>query len=97
MAKVLLSGRAREDLKDIGRYTQKTWGVAQRDHYLGQIAEAMVALADGRQSGVARNDLRLGLWCHPVNRHLIFFRRTPFGTVDILRILHDRMDSDRHL
>ena len=97
MAKVLLSGRAREDLKDIGRYTQKTWGVAQRDQYLGQIAEAMAALADGRQSGVARNDLRPGLCCYPVNRHFIFFRRTHSGTVDILRILHDRMDSDRHL
>lgn len=31
------------------------------------------------------------------NRHVIFFRRDGQGNVEILRILHQRMDIPRHV
>jgi plasmid stabilization system protein ParE len=33
---------------------------------------------------------------YPEGRHLIFYRRTS-GTIDIVRVLHDSMDPERHL
>ena len=37
MAMFRLTRKAREDLKSIARYMQKTWGVAQRNKYLTQL------------------------------------------------------------
>jgi len=37
MATFRLTRKAREDLKSIARYTQKTWGVSQRNKYLTQL------------------------------------------------------------
>ena len=34
MPEFAITPLAREDVKEIGRYTQRTWGVAQRDLYL---------------------------------------------------------------
>jgi toxin ParE1/3/4 len=46
MATFRLTRKAREDLKSIARYTQKTWGVAQRNKYLTQLDERFAVLAD---------------------------------------------------
>jgi toxin ParE1/3/4 len=37
MAGYFLSGKAKADVKDIGRYTQEHWGVEQRNRYLGDL------------------------------------------------------------
>jgi toxin ParE1/3/4 len=49
-------------------------------------------------SGIARrcDEIRPGYWKHPVGSHVIFFRRHPRG-IDVVRILHSRMDFERHL
>jgi plasmid stabilization system protein ParE len=46
MATFCLTRKAREDLKSIARYTQKTWGVAQRNKYLTQLDKRFAVLAD---------------------------------------------------
>jgi toxin ParE1/3/4 len=46
MATFRLTRKAREDLKSIARYTQKTWGVAQRNKYLTQLDKRFAVLAD---------------------------------------------------
>lgn len=97
MPDLTLAPLAREDVKEIGRFTQKTWGVPQRDSYLGSLAAIFGRLRTGEITGRARPDIRDGLLCYPCNRHVIFFRRDDQGNVDILRILHERMDFERHL
>jgi toxin ParE1/3/4 len=37
MAGYFLSGKAKADVKDIGRYTQEHWGVEKRNRYLGDL------------------------------------------------------------
>lgn len=37
MAGFFLSGKAKADVKEIGRYTQQRWGVEQRNRYLGEL------------------------------------------------------------
>jgi toxin ParE1/3/4 len=51
MATFRLTRKAREDLKSIARYTQKTWGVAQRNKYLTQLDERFAVLADAPTPG----------------------------------------------
>lgn len=94
---LLISSLAREDLKSIGRYTQQNWGVGQRNSYLRAFGVMFDDICNGVTSGQQRSDIHPGLMSCRCNRHLIFFRRDPAGTVEILRILHQRRDFQRHL
>ena len=88
---------AEMDLDGIGAYTLDRWGMDQAAAYLTQLDGAFVALAQAPALGKDRSDLRPNLLACPCNRHVIFFRRDDQGDVEILRILHDSMDFQRHL
>ena len=88
---------AEKDLDGIAAYTVQMWGIDQAVIYLTKLDATFVALAQIAALGKDRSDLRPNLLSCPCNRHVIFFRRDAQGDVDILRILHDSMDFQRHL
>jgi toxin ParE1/3/4 len=90
-----LRPRAERDLEDIWLYSFERWGQAQADGYLGQIVEAFNMLADGRKKGRAV-DIRAGYLKHAVGSHMVYFRVMP-DSIEIVRILHQRMDTEHHL
>lgn len=90
-----LTALAKQDLLSIGRYTQTTWGQEQRNSYLAKIDAAFHLLAIEPQRGRACDDLLTGYRKYHVGRHLIFYRQFSEG-VEIVRILHDRMDIEAH-
>lgn len=92
-----LSDQAQADFDEIGLYTKENWGIGQAEKYLTQLDQTFWILADTPNLGRDCGDLRPGLLSITCNRHIIFFRRSPAGTVEILRILHQRMDFQRHL
>lgn len=96
MPDLALAPLAREDLKEIGRYTQKTWGISQRNKYLEDFARTFDKIQAGVTIGRKRSEIMENLLCHPCNKHMVFFRRDDLGHVEILRILHARMDFERH-
>jgi toxin ParE1/3/4 len=95
MARYRLTRAARQDLAEIGRYTQRHWGVAQRRVYLRRLDQRMEFLVDHRHTGTPRDDVRPGYRSFHEGRHLIFYRETA-DTIEVIRILHDRMDVHRH-
>jgi len=54
MPSFILAPRAKADLKEIGRYTKKTWGVEQRNKYLFGLEKRFHWLADNGQIGTLR-------------------------------------------
>lgn len=97
MPELTLTPLAQSDIKAIGRYAQETWGVAQRNDYLKSIAETFEHLREGFIAGRTREEIRTNLLSSPCQEHVIFFRRTHAGHVEVLRILHARMDFANHL
>ena len=95
MVNFQLTELAKQDLRSIGRYTQTTWGREQRNTYLAKIDAAFLLLADEPQLGKSCDDLRTGYRKYPVGRHLIFYRQSADG-LEIIRILHQRMDIEAH-
>ncbi|SFF03950.1 toxin ParE1/3/4 [Nitrosomonas sp. Nm166] len=85
-----------EDLLSIGRYTRKQWGRAQQIRYLTQLDSAFHDLADQPDIGRACDDIREGYFKYGVGKHVIFYRQTK-GLIEIIRILHGRMDIEQHL
>lgn len=96
MSAFLLSTKAFEDLKSIGRFTLKSWGREQRNIYLSKLDESFHLLAEQPQLGIARDDIRKGYRVYHVMRHLIFYRQKT-TEIEIIRILHDRMNVESHL
>lgn len=97
MAGFRLTIPAEQDFDGIGDYTFDTWGEQQAERYLTQLDNAFQLLATTPSLGIDRSDLRPHLLSFPCNRHIIFFRRSAGGDVEILRVLHERMDFNRHL
>lgn len=96
MATFQLTRKAVADLKDIGRYTQSRWGREQRNKYLGELNESFLALARDPAKGKDSGHIRQGYRRYFVGRHVIYYRYLAAGRIEIVRILHDRMDPDRH-
>ena len=96
MPAFLLSAKALADLKSIGRFTKKYWGRDQRNIYLSKLDEGFHRLAEQPHLGSARDDIRKGYRVYHVGRHLIFYRQKSTG-IEIIRILHDRMNVETRL
>jgi len=94
--RAILSARAREDLKEIGRYTEEQWGRAQRRTYLRALFRRFRALVGRPQSGTSRAILRKGYLSIRHGSHAIFYRKRN-GDIEIVRVLHAAMDIERHL
>ena len=94
--KLRISDPARYDLLRIGQQTQRQWGAAQKRKYLSHIKEVFRSLRDNPGIGISKDAVAIGLRSHRVRSHIVFYRET--GTiVEIVRVLHERMDPDRHL
>lgn len=90
-----LSRLAKEDLKEIGRYTEKNWGRKQRNVYLSALDDCFYRLADSPDLGRACDEIRVGYRRFYQGKHVVFYRKVE-NRIEIVRILHERMDVERH-
>lgn len=97
MSRYLLYPAARADLEEIWDYTLDQWGLDQADDYVGEIRAAIERVADRPSIGQACEELRPGYRRLAAGSHTLYYRITENGAVAIVRILHQRMDPDRHL
>lgn len=97
MTGYLLSPAAQADLGQIWDYSVRTWGETQADRYVLDIRDACAALADGSRPGRAIDAIRPGYRKLAVASHFLFYRVTDTGLIDVVRILHQRMDVAAHL
>jgi len=87
---------ARADLKSIRRYSERTWGSDRTTQYMADLRDTMKGLLAGTVISRNRNDLRPGLQMATSGRHRVFFE-VDQSRILVLRVLHDRMDYQRHL
>jgi len=92
----IVSPRAQGDIDDIWEYTLKRWGIDQAEAYTRQVWRHIEAVAETRTIGRARPEVREGYYKYRTGSHLLFFRLID-GGIDVVRILHERMDFNRHL
>ncbi len=98
MQKYVLSKRAKKDLANIWRYTVETWSRVQADKYVGGLLSMFPKIADAPEKyGQSYDHVRPGYRKSQYGKHLIFYITQYDGTVLISRILHEKMDYDRHL
>jgi len=97
MGTFTLTNKAKADLKSIAAYTQRKWGIEQRRTYLKQFDDAFHFLAETPEAGKNCDFIKLGYRKFPNVSHVIFYRSTTPNQIEIVRILHKRMDVERNL
>jgi toxin ParE1/3/4 len=93
--RLLFRPKAEDDLEEIWRYTAKRWSPDQADRYLKTILAAIDDLARGARLG-RKTDVRAGYLKLTAGSHVVYFRSFD-DAVEIVRVLHNSMDVDRHL
>jgi len=91
-----LTPAADQDIVEIWLYTFETWGIEKANHYLVQIEKCINSLVEQPGLGKKRNEIRGGYRSFPVGHHLIFYRQTLREKVEVVRVLHERMDHKSH-
>ena len=92
---VVVSPAAEADLAGIFEHTLENWGSDQASKYIDLLIARFKWLTTNRSLWRPRDDLRPGLYGQYEGRHLIVFREVE-GDLQIVRVLHQRMDPARH-
>jgi toxin ParE1/3/4 len=83
-------------MEAIWLYTLEEWGLEQANRYTDDLTEAFAKLAASPKMATRVDHVRKGYRRSRVGRHVIYFRLTGYG-IAVIRVLHDRMLSTRHL
>jgi len=92
-----LSGKAKNDLIKIAKYTQLTWGTVQRNDYLKLLDKTFHQLAEEPMLRVNCDYIREGYRKRPQGSHIIYYKEHKKSQIIIVRILHKSMDVSRAL
>ncbi len=84
-------------LNDIWVYTFHKWSKEQADRYYNSIIEEIEFIAENYLIGKSAEETRKYYRVTKVKSHLIFYRKGEEEIVEIVRILHQRMDVKKRL
>lgn len=97
MAKLILRKEAINDLSDIWEYTSETWSENQADKYYQAIKSACLDISNEPNLGKPYDKISPQVLGYSINKHIIFYHRITAEEIEVIRILHERMDLKRHL
>jgi toxin ParE1/3/4 len=92
-----ISEKAIQDLEDIWLYTFETWSQQQADRYYNLLINEIEYIANHFESSKSMSHIKQGYRATKVKSHLIFYRKSEDETIEIIRILHQRMDIENRL
>ncbi|OYX26498.1 MAG: plasmid stabilization protein [Flavobacteriales bacterium 32-35-8] len=95
--KYRISKQAINDLNDIWIYTFHKWSKEQADRYYDLIIGEIEFIVDNFQTGKSAEQTRKDYRVTKIKSHLIFYRKVENDIVEIVRILHQGMDTKKRL
>tara|TARA_R110002111_G_scaffold246894_1_gene309693 strand:- start:31 stop:330 length:300 start_codon:yes stop_codon:yes gene_type:complete len=97
MAEFKLTKKAIEDLDKIWNYTFDKWSETQADKYYAMLISNCAEIANNSDLGKSYEGITPNLRGVKANRHIIFFRKMEDSHLEIIRILHGRMDLKKRI
>ena len=80
------------DLEGIWQYTCRTWSEIQADTYYALLTDTFLTLSENPALGKRYDEISDGLLGMRVGQHILFYRQSKPNQIQIIRILHIRMD-----
>jgi len=97
MAKYYLTNKAVEDLEDIWSYTYDEWSEKQADKYYLLLLNSCQEIADNPELGRKYDIVTPNLLGYKSNQRILFYHIISDNEIEIIRILHGRMDLKNKL
>lgn len=97
MSRYVLSPAARADLEQIWDYTSGRWDDDQAEEYVRDIERGIERVVVNPRIGRDCDEVRDGYRKHAVGSHTLYYRIASGDVIDVVCILHQRMDTDRYL
>lgn len=97
MAKVILRQKAIDDLNDIWDYTFEQWSEKQADKYYSSLKFACKEIGENPDLGREYTEIKRNLFGLKSGKHIIFYLMISEEEIEVIRILHERMDLKNRL
>lgn len=97
MAKVILREEAIDDLNDIWTYSFEEWSEKRADKYYATLEFACMQIGENPELGKEYKEINSNLLGLRTGKHIIFYQIINEQEVEIIRILHERMDLKNRL
>ena len=97
MAKVIFRQEAIDDLNDIWTYTFKKWSEKQADKYYSMLEFACKQIGENPELGKEYKGINRNLHGLRTGKYIIFYQVMVEQEIEIIRILHERMDLKNRL
>ncbi len=97
MVKISFRQKANEDLNNIWNYTYENWSENQADKYYATIKFHCLEIGKNPKLGKIYNGISRKLLGLKSGKHIIFYHSISEKEIEIIRILHERMDLKNRL
>lgn len=92
MMEYIISEKALNDLNNIWIYTAENWSIIQANRYYNLIVDEIEFVAENFETTKDFGSIRKDYRYSKVKSHLIFYKRIENTEMEVVRILHERMD-----
>jgi toxin ParE1/3/4 len=97
MGSYILSNKAVDDLSSIWNYTIEIWSEKQADKYYFMLLSFCQDLADGKIVGKNYFEVESELLGFRAGQHIVFYKKIAVRQIQVVRVLHSRMDFKNRL
>ena len=97
MQDYIISEKALEDINNIWIYTAENWSVEQADRYYNLIIDEIEYIVENLDMARDFEKIRKSYKYSKVKSHLIFFKKNQTNEIEVVRVLHERMDIENRL
>lgn len=97
MSKYIINEKALDDINKIWIYTEENWSEEQADRYYNLIFDEIDYIVSNFEMARDFKNIRKNYKYSKVKSHYIFFKKTKANEIEIIRILHERMDIENQL
>ncbi|QZK90559.1 type II toxin-antitoxin system RelE/ParE family toxin [Flavobacterium sp. CHNK8] len=97
MSEYIISEKAIEDINNIWIYTAENWSVEQANRYYNLIIDEIEYIVDNFDMARDIGKIRKSYKYSKVKSHLILFKKDKTNEIEVVRVLHERMDIENRL
>jgi toxin ParE1/3/4 len=97
MSDYIISEKAIEDINKIWNYTVENWSKEQADRYYNLIYDEIEYIVWNFELAHDFSKIRKSYKYSKVKSHLIFFKKDKNNEIEIVRVLHERMNIENRL
>ena len=97
MSQYVIIEKAIEDINNIQIYTAENWSVAQANRYYNLIIDEIEYIVNNFDMALDFGKIRKSYKYSKVKSHLIFFKKDKMNEIEVIRVLHERMDIESRL